>query len=315
LALIGESSLFEQTLERCQDDKLFNDIVVVTGARLLEHVQGQLATASAVRILVEPEPRNTAASIALAALGLPADEVMLVCPSDHHIGDVKAFKEAVSDALELAREGWLVCIGIKPTRPEEGFGYLKRGASVLSGFRVDRFVEKPDRARASEFLRSGEYFWNAGIFAFRAGRFLEELGKHRPAMLEAVGTAFGSGREERGSFHPEAAAFGTVVGESVDYAVMENADRVAMIPADLSWSDIGNWRAVREARPSDEQGNSGRGPVEIIDCRNVLAESDGPRVHVLGVEDLIVIVDGNDVLVTRGDAAAAVGKLPGALDQ
>lgn len=302
-------------MERCQDETLFNDIVVVTGARLLEHVQGQLATGPTVRILVEPEPRNTAAAIALAALGLPGDELMLVCPSDHHIGNVEAFKTAVRDALELADAGWLVCLGIKPSRPEEGFGYLKRGAAVLSGFKVDRFVEKPNEARASEFLRSGEFFWNAGIFAFRASRFLEELEKHRPAMLEAIRTAFQNGQDEGMSFRPEAEAFSAIVPESVDYAVMENADRVAMIPADLSWSDIGNWRAVRDARLPDANGNSGRGPVEFVDCRNVLVESDGPRVHLLGLEDVIVIVDGNDILVTRGEAAAAVGKLAGALDQ
>lgn len=312
LPLVGEHSLFEQTVERSRYAALFDDPVLVTGSRLLGHVRAQLGGAADLRIIVEPEPKNTAPAVALAAFGLPADAVMLVCPSDHHIGNVEAFKAAVRSAIGLASEGWLVCIGIVPTRAEIGFGYLKKGDAISDGFIVDQFVEKPDRARASQFVESGDYFWNAGIFAFQAGRFLEELETHRPSMFGSVGAAWAGRREDDACLHPGAAEFGEVVPESIDFAVMENASRVAMVPADLDWSDIGNWQAVRDARAKDEQGNSTRGPAKLVDCRNVLVDSDGPRVHVLGLDDVIVIVDGGDVLVTRGDAASGVGKLAGA---
>jgi mannose-1-phosphate guanylyltransferase/mannose-6-phosphate isomerase len=312
LPLVGERSLFEQTVDRSRDQELFNDPVLVTGSRLLNHVQDQLGDAANVRIVVEPEPKNTAPAVALAAFGLPGDAVMLVCPSDHHIGNLAAFKAAVRSAVGLAADGWLVCIGITPTRAEVGFGYLKTGEAIAGGFTVDQFVEKPDHARASQFVGSGDYFWNAGIFAFRADRFLQELETYRPAMFASIQAAWGARRETDACVHPGLAEFSKVAPESIDYAVMENAGRVAMVPADLDWSDIGNWQAVRNARPADALGNSRRGPAQLLDCRNVMVDSDGPRVHVLGMDDVIVVVDGNDVLVTRGDAASGVGKLAGA---
>jgi mannose-1-phosphate guanylyltransferase/mannose-1-phosphate guanylyltransferase/mannose-6-phosphate isomerase len=324
LPLIGDTTLFEATLLRCAagdaEDDDFAPPIVVTGAAHLSHVEEQLGAAPGARVIVEPAARNTAAAIALAALRLPEDAVMLVCPSDHYIADGGVFTAAARAAGRLASEGWLVSFGIEAKTPETGFGYLKRGAPIdgsseLGGFRVDQFVEKPDRARAQGFLDAGIYAWNGGIFAFRVRDFLAELEAHRPAILDAVRRSVAQGSEDGQRFHPEPEAFGSIAGESVDYAVMENTTRAAMVPADMGWSDIGNWLALHEARDRDTDGNSATGPVELVDCRNVLVDSDGPRVSVIGLEDVIVVIDGNDVLVTTAAGTQKVGKLSGAVNQ
>ncbi|NLR73268.1 mannose-1-phosphate guanylyltransferase [Novosphingobium sp. ERN07] len=317
LPLVGETTLFSATVLRCPRKDGFAPPMIVTGASHLAHVEDQLPDRASTRIIVEPEGRNTAAAIALAALSLPEDAVMLVCPSDHHIGDCDAFRTAAKTAAALAVEGWLVSFGIVPTAPETGFGYLKQGEAIggAGAFRVERFVEKPDLARAMEFLSSGEYAWNGGIFAFRVGTFLQELGRHRPAILEAVRAAVAAGRHDGARFYPDAAAFTKVPSESVDYAVMENTDRAAMVPAVMAWSDIGNWQALHEALACDESGNAVDGEAELRDCSNVLVVSDGPRVSVVGASDLIVVVDGDEVLVCSPAGAQNVGKLSGAANQ
>ncbi len=315
LPLVGDRTLFEATLDRCADGTIFAAPVIVTGADHLAHVEAQLAGCADARVIVEPVARNTAAAIALAAARLPDDAVMLVCPSDHHIADVEAFRMAACAAAALAAQDWMVSFGITPTAPETGFGYIQRGEALDGGFRVDRFVEKPDLERAKAFLADGAYSWNGGIFAFRAGAFMEELRAHRPDIAEAVEQAVAKGREEGKAFHPDPATFAAIDGESVDYAVMERTARAAMVPVSMGWSDIGNWQALRDARQGDANGNRVRGNAELVDCRNVLAESDGPRINVIGLEDVAVIVDGDEVLVTTMEGAQKVGKLRGAANQ
>lgn len=317
LPLIGDTTLFTATVLRCGRESGFADPVIVTGVAHLAHVEEQLPDRANTRIIVEPEGRNTAAAIALAALALPKDSIMLVCPSDHHIGDCGAFLEAAKSAVSLATEDWMVSFGIVPTAPETGFGYLKKGEAIAgrSAFRVERFVEKPDLARAVEFLASGQYAWNGGIFAFRAGAFLDELGRHRPEILQAVQASCVAGVTEGQRFYPDAAAFSAVPSESVDYAVMENTNRAAMVPAVMGWSDIGNWPALHDALQKDEALNAVRGNVELKQCSNVLVMSDGPRVSVIGASDLVVVVDGDDVLICTREGAQAVGKLSGAANQ
>lgn len=317
LPLIGETTLFEATVLRCSAEAGFGPPIVVTGALHLEHVEAQLPDPAASRVIVEPEGKNTAAAIALAALQLPADTIMLVCPSDHHIGDTAAFQAAAHAAAKLATQGWLVSFGIAATAPETGFGYLKQGAPIpeSGGFAVAQFVEKPDLQRALGFLADGGYAWNGGIFAFRAGTFLEELAAHRPALAAAVQEAFAQGRRAGTRFYPDPAAFAQIQGESVDYAVMENTARAAMVPAAMAWSDIGSWQALHEALDRDAHGNVSRGPTELVDCTNVLVDSDGPRVSVIGASDLVVVVDGADVMVCTTAGAQRVGKLAGAVNQ
>lgn len=316
LPLVGQGTLFEATLARCPSRAGFADPIVVTGAAHLAHVEAQWPAGRGGEIIVEPCARNTAAAIALAALRLPDDAIMLVCPSDHHIADPVAFQSAAQAAAALAQDGWLVSFGIAATAPETGFGYLQRGEPIGDlGFKVARFVEKPDLERAKAFLSDGGYAWNGGIFAFRVGTFLAELANHRPQIAALARDAVALGKAAASRFHPDAAAFAGIDSESVDYAVMENTTRAAMVPAQMGWSDIGNWDALLEARERDSSGNSVLGRAELVGCSNVLVESGGPRVSAIGLEDVIIVVDGDEVLVTTRAGAQLVGKLGGAINQ
>ncbi|MBH5321723.1 mannose-1-phosphate guanylyltransferase [Aurantiacibacter sediminis] len=314
LPLVGETTLFEQTLARASDPAQFAPPVVVTGKAHLPHVEAQLSADDA-QIIVEPEAKNTAAAIALAALRLPEDAVMLVCPSDHHIADVPAFQAAAQAAAKLARDDHMVAFGITPTHPETGYGYILQGDALEGGFAVRRFVEKPDLERATQFLADGGYSWNGGIFAFRAGAFIAELEAHRPELAAAVRASVYEGKQDGARFHPAADAFAQIQSESVDYAVMEETSRAAMVPVSMGWSDIGSWHSLRDAREADEQGNRVRGKADLVDCSNVLVDSDGPRVSVIGLSDVAIVVDGDDVLVTTMAGAQKVGSLPGAKNQ
>jgi mannose-1-phosphate guanylyltransferase/mannose-1-phosphate guanylyltransferase/mannose-6-phosphate isomerase len=243
---------------------------------------------------------------------------MLVCPSDHHIKDTPAFRAAALAAAELARQDYLVSFGIAADRPETGYGYLQHGEPLPGGYAIRRFVEKPDLDTAQTYLASGDYSWNGGIFAFRAGALLAELAEHRPAMAQAVAQAMAEGTSDGARLMPAPAPFAAIEGDSIDYAVMENTARAAMVPVDMGWSDIGNWAALAEALAgeADGDGNIARGGVSDFDgCRGVLAVSDGPRISVVGLEDVCVVVNGDEVLVTTRAGAQRVGKLPGAASQ
>lgn len=317
LPLVGGDTLFEEALARCPTEGGFAPPVVVTGHKHVEHVEAQLSNARA-QVIIEPMARNTAAAIALAAHRLPADSIMLICPSDHHIGNPKAFAATAIAAADLAEKGWLVSFGISADRPETGFGYLKRGEAISEiGFRTAQFVEKPNLERATAFLAEGSYAWNGGIFAFKVGNFLEELSTHSPQIAASVAEAVAKGYEIGQRFHPHADTFSLVDNISVDYAVMEKTERAAMVPADMKWSDIGNWQALHEALPQDSSGNSVRSlsSVELVDCRNVFIDSDGPRVSAIGLENVIVVVDGDDILITAASGVQKVGKLTGAANQ
>jgi len=215
----------------------------------------------------------------------------------------------------------MVAFGIEAKRPETGFGYILRGEEITDvdagGHRIEKFVEKPDRARAEQFLADGGYSWNGGIFAFRAGAFLDELARHRPEMARAVQLAIAEGTADGAQFRPDAAAFGAIKPDSVDYAIMENTQHAAVVAADMGWSDIGNWEALRDARAgkANAAGNIVEGTGELIDCSNVMVDSDGPRVSVIGLDDVVVVVDGNEVLVVSAAGAQQVGKLTGAKSQ
>lgn len=315
LPLLGEQTLFQQTLARVADGAIFAPPMIVAGAAHAKLVAQQAGPLGEGALVVEPAARNTAPAIALAAARLDPDAVMLVCPSDHYIADIAAFRQAAQAAAALAREGWLVSLAITPDRPEVGYGYIRRGAPLEGGFKVAQFVEKPSLERAQQFLAQGDYAWNGGIFAFRADALLAELAAHRPAMAEAVSQAVAGGRTEGAAFHPAAGPLAAIDGESIDYAVMENTARAAMVPAAMGWSDIGNWASLHDALERDEAGNHAGKGAELVDCHNVLALSDGPRISVLGLSDVCVVVDGGEVLVTSRAAAPRVGNLRGAKNQ
>jgi mannose-1-phosphate guanylyltransferase len=322
LPLVDTESLFEQAVRRVSRDDLFAPITVVAGAAHRDVIVSQLNSARKARLIVEPAARNTAPAIALAAALLPEDAVMLICPSDHHIANTNAFQKAAAAAAILAREDRLVSFGITPIHPETGYGYLEHGEPLIEGFEIRRFVEKPDLATAQDCLASGNYSWNGGIFAFRAGHFLDELTQHRPKMAKSVRQAVAQGREDGGQFHPALEPFAAIEGDSVDYAVMENTKRAAMVPVDMGWSDIGNWAALSDAlaENADATNNIKRlinddGAIDFDQCRGVFAMTDGPRISVIGLTDVCVVVSGGEVLVTSREGAQRVGKLPGAVNQ
>ena len=318
LPLVSEETLFEQAIRRVAGDDRFAAPMVVAGAAHGDLIAAQLGDMPDARLVVEPCARNTAPAIALAAALLPEGAVMLVCPSDHHIADSDAFRAAALAAAELAQADYLVSFGIAPDRPETGYGYLERGEPLAGGYVIRRFVEKPDLATAQAYLASGAFSWNGGIFAFRAGHLLAELAAHRPDMARLVMQAVAEGHDEGARFHPAAGPFAAIAGESIDYAVMENTARAAMVPVDMGWSDIGSWAALAEALAdkADAAGNVVRGgTVDMADCTGVFALSDGPRISAVGLSDVCIIVANGEVLVTTREGAQAVGKLPGAVNQ
>ena len=194
---------------------------------------------------------------------------------------------------------------------------MLKGAPIkgAEGYRVARFVEKPSLKDATKFVTSGSYAWNSGIFAFRAGAYLEALALHRPALADRVRQAVAHGSIDGAKFCPEVESFAQIDSESVDYAVMENTDRAAMVLATMGWSDIGDWHALHQARRRDASNNSVTGAAELLNCRGLLVDTDGPKVSVIGVSDIIVVVDKDQVLITHANDSQLVGKLKGALHQ
>lgn len=318
LPLLGEETLFEQAVARVSDGDQFAPVTIVAGNEHTDLIEEQLPKYLDATIIVEPSGRNTAPAIGLAAARLPPEAIMLVCPSDHHIADPKAFLSAALSAAGMARDNYLVSFGIEPTSPEIGYGYLERGQPLLFGHDVARFVEKPTHDLAQEYLESGRYSWNGGIFAFRAGQLLEELAEYRPQMAKCLYRAVERGREENRQFFPDSGAFNQIEAESIDYAVMENTSRAAMVPVNMGWSDIGSWAALSDAvaDQADQSGNIARGAAADFEgCKSVFVLSDGPRVSSVGLEDVCIVVSGDEVLVTSRKGAQMVGRLPGAADQ
>lgn len=303
--LLGERTLFQQTLDRVSDEERFAPPVIVCGAAHTKFVAEQ---AGAHSLIVEPTARNTAPAIALAAAGMPADALLLVCPSDHHIADSQAFLEAIDKAAALAAQGLLVCFGIKPDHPETGYGYIQRGSALGEGYEVARFVEKPDERTARRFLDDGEFMWNGGIFLFRAGDFLGELARHRPEMARRIEESVSDGVREGQVFRPDMEAFAAIEAESIDYAVMEHTGRAAMVSCDMGWSDIGDWNALMAARERAGMELLAVG-TRCLDAEGVMTISDGPNISLIGIENAVVVVDGNEILVVSRDAAQSVGKL------
>lgn len=308
LALTGNDTMFQLTAARTADAVRFAPPVIVANARHASLIDRQLSAIGVVAdaVILEPLARNSAPAIALAALAAP-DAVLLVMPSDHAISDGDAFLAAVARGLPFAQQDWLVTFGITPDGPETGYGYIKNGAALAEGVvAVDRFIEKPDRARAEAMLAEGGYCWNGGIFLLAARSLLGALAEHAPDMLAACQRAMEAARRDGAHVHPDPQAFGSSPSQSIDYAVMEKAARVAMVPVSMGWSDVGSWDALHTLATTDADGNAVRGPVRLEDSANCLIETDGIRISGAGLQDLIVIASGNEVLILpRGQSQEA----------
>ncbi|WP_194952835.1 mannose-1-phosphate guanylyltransferase [Sphingopyxis solisilvae] len=297
LPLTGEESLFQQTLARTPAGDAFLPPLILCGEAHVETVRDQLGSGQAA-LLVEPVPRNTAAAIALAVARADADTLLLVMPSDHVIADLPAFHAAVARGARLARHDWIVTFGITPDAPETGFGYIASGAPLgEDGFAVDRFIEKPPLADAQAMLAAGGYSWNAGIFLFRAGRMRDAMLTHCRAIFEAADRAAAAGRIDDDALYADAGHFAQAPADSIDYAVMEKDDRVAVVPASMGWSDLGSWQAVHGLAAKDADGNAITGDAFLHDSHGNLVRAGGKRVALVGMDDIAVIVDGDDILV------------------
>lgn len=313
LALTAEETMLQLTARRTGGDERFAKPIVVANAAHADLVEEQLAgvAQNAQALILEPVGRNTAPAIALAALVAGGAQPLLVMPSDHVIADAEAFRAAIHAALPLVEQGWLVTFGIAPDAPETGYGWIKVGEGVAPGVhRVSRFVEKPKLEAAQAMLASGDHAWNGGIFMFRADIFLGALSVHAPDMLASAQAAMDAARREGTRIYPDADLFAASPADSIDYAVMEKAERVAVVPVSMGWSDVGSWDALHAISACDGEGNACTGDVVLLESSNCLVRSgEGKRVALVGVSDLIVVAHGDDILVLPRGRSQDVKKI------
>ncbi len=317
--LVGDKSLFQQTLDRISDTSRYSAPIVLTNTdyRFLVAEQAQEGGVALASILLEPVARNTAVAIAAAAVVAMADDadaVLHILASDHAITADSSYFSAVDAAAAAAREGKLVTFGIKPSHPETGYGYIAVGEGLSHGVRkVERFVEKPDLAGAEAMLAQGGFVWNSGMFMFSAKAFLAECERLAPETYAAARGAVEQGHSDLDFTRLDAAAFETAPNISVDYAIFEKTDKAAVLPVDFKWSDLGAWDAVWNAHEADSAGNVVIGPAMMSNTRNSMVMSDKAHVVVDGLEDVAVIVSEDAVFVGRLSQAQNVGKLVKAL--
>ena len=280
-----------------------------------EQLRGE--TAENPIIILEPAGRNTAPAIALAALQAQAqqpDALLLVLPADHHVTDPAAFRAAVERAAAPAHAGKLMTFGVVPSRPETGYGYVRCGEALAEGiFQLAEFVEKPDHATAAGYVADGTYYWNSGLFLFRSDRYLEALGQHQPAMLEACEQAMAKAERDLDFIRPDAEAFLASPADSIDYAVMEHTEAGGVATLDCGWSDVGAWSALWEIGAADSGGNVSEGDVLLHDARNNYVRSESRLVTALGVEDLVVIETADAVMVGARDRVQDIKQVVEAL--
>jgi mannose-1-phosphate guanylyltransferase len=310
LPVLGTQSLLELTVERALALVPPERVLIVTGGDHADAVRELLPALPGPCFLVEPVGRNTAPCIGLAASRVAAtspDAVLAVLPADHYIGDTPAFVDVVGQAEELARQGWLVTLGVRPSQPETGYGYVRVGEplGLHDASTVAAFVEKPDQATAIEYLASGRYLWNSGMFFFSAGRILEELRLHLPEQAAALARIEGSrsGTDHQATLQRE---YEAMEGISIDFGVMERAERIAVVPATFAWSDVGHWAALRDVRERDSRDSVHQGRVIDLDGRRNIIVAEGGLVAAVGVEGMIIVHAGDAVLVCPVDRAQDV---------
>ena len=314
LAITGTRTMLQETVVRLSPLARPDDVYVVCGRQYVDLVHNQLPDLGPQQLIVEPVPRNTAPCIGLAALHLRrtvGDAVMAVLPADHSIGQVGEFHEVLGQAAQLAEQGWLVTFGIEPTFPSTGYGYIQRAGQIAAqngrrSFQVARFTEKPPLEQAAKFVASGEYYWNSGIFVWTIGTIMEQFRRHMPELHQILLEidADWDNAEKRESL------FSRAPGVSIDFGVMEKAEKVATIPCSLDWNDVGNWRAVEELLCEDESGIAANTPYVQWGSRDCLVHSaSGKLVALVGAEELIVVETPDVVLVCRKDRAEDVKQI------
>jgi len=316
LPLVGQRTMLQDTVARV--DGLYDlraPIVVCNEShRFMVAEQMQASGIQPLAIVLEPIGRNTAPAVAVAALAAieasaASDPLLLVLPADHVIRDAAKFRETVEAGRAAAEQGRLVTFGVVPTRAETGYGYIQRGAGTGPVYPILRFVEKPDAATATRYVSSGEFYWNSGMFMFRASIYLVELGRHAPAMLEACKRAVAGASRDLDFTRLSREAFESCPSDSIDYAVMEKTRDGVVLPLDAGWSDVGSWSALRDALPADADGNVITGDVIAEDTSGCYLQSTSRLIGAVGLQDHVVVETKDAVLVAPRDRVQDVKKL------
>ncbi|KQN57123.1 mannose-1-phosphate guanylyltransferase/mannose-6-phosphate isomerase [Pseudomonas sp. Leaf58] len=312
LSIGGEHSLFQSTLLRLakiESVSLTPIVVSNEDHRFLVAEQCRELGVSPSAILLEPCGRNTAPAIAAAvvkALSTGKDDLLLVLPADHAIDNIEALQSAFEAGAVAANNGNIVTFGIVPNKPETGYGYIRVVEKCQTAQPVEAFVEKPDFETAQGYLEDGRYYWNSGMFLFKASVMLEELRAHAPQVLQAVEAALETATSDLDFTRLNAEAFGCAENISIDYAVMERSDKVAVLPLDAGWNDVGSWSAVWEITEKDAEGNAFQGDVILEATRNAYVHAEHRMVSVLGLDDVVVVETADAVMVTSKDKAQDV---------
>lgn len=303
LSLNSDDSLLQQTAKRVSNYEIFEKPLVVCGDdhRFLIDDQLEKSATPPLKVLLEPVARNTASAIALSAFYAEKEglgkECMLILPSDHAIRDVEGFEQTIQAGAKVAKKGKIVTFGIVPTKPETGYGYIQKSSEKLGdGFEVKAFVEKPNLTKAKQYVKSGDYYWNAGIFLFTVETFLKELKKHSPQIYKATKEAVEKG-ESSDIFRPEESAFSKNEDLSIDYALMEKSENVAVVPFSGHWNDIGSFAALWEELPHDDNGNATQGDNLLLDTKGSYVFSESAVVTTAGVKDMVIVQTKDAVLV------------------
>ena len=310
LKLVGNHTMLQDTVLRLGGLKAGAPVVVCNDShRFLVAEQLRLLGIKPRAIVLEPIGRNTAPAIALAAFAADPDALLLVLPADHVIRDVAAFQAAIALAVPAAQAGRLVTFGIVPGAPETGYGYIRRGAPQGSAYAIAQFVEKPDLARAQQFVDSGEYYWNSGMFLFKASRYLEELTAHAPDIAEAARAAGLAAEPDLDFVRINKAAFELCRSESIDYAVMEKTADAVVVPLDAGWSDVGSWDALHQASAADADGNVFMGDIVAEDSTGCYLHAESRLVTAVGLRDHVVVETKDAIMVAPRDRVQDVKKL------
>lgn len=310
LALCGENSLLQDTLQRLGDCALTSEgqnlstlVIANENYRFLVAEQVRQIQADRVQIMLEPCGRNTAPALTLAALQAEdADPVMIIMPADHTLGDINRFRDALRHAVNYAQDGKVVTFGIVPTSPETGFGYIQQGKSLPGGgYTIVGFSEKPDRITAESYLESGKFLWNSGIFVMRSSTWLDQIGLHHPEILSACKVALHDGSADQDFIRLNATAFADCPSESIDYAVMERLteEQGVVIPLAAAWSDVGSWGALWDIAEKNQDGNVLRGDSLALTSKNCYVRSEYRLVACVGIEDIVVVETPDAVLVAH----------------
>ena len=318
LNLIGETSMLQQTLTRIESLAQTAPIIVCNEEhRFLVAEQVRQLGLTSPKIILEPEGKNTAPAIALAAIAASASDPevnLLVLPADHYVGEPAALIDAIEKAASASSQGKLVTFGLVPSRPETGYGYIKQGEALATDVSVlEQFVEKPDQSTAEAYIASGDYVWNSGMFMFTAGQFLASLAQFQPEMARVCERAMEQAERDMDFIRPDADVFATCPSDSIDYAVMEHTPQGAVVSLDCDWSDIGAWSALWEAGDQDAAGNVTQGDVVLNKTENSYVRSQSRLVTTTGVKDLVVVETSDAVMVADRHSVQDVKDIVNAL--